>query len=128
MIPSGAAATRTGSSEDKGRPNAPDWNILGGSGSTSQRTNDTIVDGHVAVRRSGLEHPGQNKKERPQPPGPGKNGLLPWAGLSGADRTEGVPTPRAGASRGKWRPEAKETGGRDQGGAAKETSPEATQR
>ena len=60
--------------------------------------------------------------------GAGERWLPPWAGMPGADQPEGVPTPRAGASRGKRRPEAKETGGRDQGGAAKETRPEATQR
>ena len=124
----GAAAPRTGSSGDKGRPDAPDWNIWGASGSRSHRIHDTIVEGHVPGRRPGLEHPGQNKKERPQPPGLGKYGLPPRAGLPGVDQQEGVPTPRAGASREKWRPEAKETGGRDQGGAAKETSQEATQR
>ena len=124
----GAAAPQTGSSRDNRRPDAPDWNIRGGTGSRSQRTHDTIVDGHVAGRHPGLEHPGQNKKELPPPPGPGKGGLPPRAGLPGADQPEGVHTPRAGASRGKWPPEAKETGGRDQGGAAKETNPEATQR
>ena len=106
-----AAATRTGSSGDKRRPGAPDWNIRDGSGSRSQRTHDTKIDGHVAGRRPGLEHPGQSRKERPQTPGPGKEGLPPRAGLPGADQSEGVPIPRTGASRGKWRPEAKETGG-----------------
>ena len=120
--------TRTESPGDEGRPDAPDRNIRGRSGSRSQRTHDTIVDRHVAGRHPGLEDPGQNKKERPQASGPGKGGLPPRAGLLGADQPEGVPTRRARASRGKWRPEAKETGGRDQGGAAKETNLEATQR
>ena len=44
-------------------------------------------------RRPGLEHLGQNKKERPQPPGPRKDGLPPRAGMPGADQLEGVPTP-----------------------------------
>ena len=120
--------TQTESSRDKGRPDAPDWNIRGGTGSRSHRTHDTKVEGHVVHRRPGLEHLGQNKKERRQPPGPGKDGMPPRAGMPGVDQPEGVPTPRAGASRGKWRPEAKETAGRDQGGAAKETRPETTQR
>ena len=124
----GAAADQTRSSGDKGLPDTPDWNSRGGSGSRSQRTHDRIVDGHVAGRRPELEHSGQSKKERPQPPGPGKDGLPPRAGLPGADQPKGVPNPWAGASRGKWRPEANETGGRDEGGAAKRTSPEATQR
>ena len=222
----GAVAARTGSSRDKGRPDGPDWNIRSRSGSRSQRTHDTKVDGHVAGKRPGrvhpgrikqqeppqpgldhpgtrggqtpqtgtsgvdqaaganepttqkstdtwranapdgcirdgsssrsrrspdwiirgqgaarrprlehpgwirqqepthprhesqrtrvgqtpgLEHPGQKNKERPQPPGPGKDGLPPRTGLPGADQPEGVPTPRAGASRGQWRPEAKES-------------------
>ena len=116
-----AAAPRTGSSGDKGRPDAPDWNIRGGTSSRRHRTHNRKVEGHEVGRRPGLGHLGQNKKERPQPPGPGKDGLPPRAGMPGAEQPEGVPTPRAGASRGKWRPEAKETGGRDQGGAAKET-------
>ena len=124
----GAAPRRTRSSGEKGRPDAPDWKIRGGSGSRSQRTQDRIDNGHVAGRRPGLEHPGQNKKERPQLPRPGKDGLPPRAGLPVADQPERDPTPRAGACRGGRRPEEKETGGRDQGGAAKETSPEATQR
>ena len=57
--------------------------------------------------RPGLEHLGQNKKERPHPPGPRKDGLPPLAGMPGADQLEGVPNPRAGACRGKWRPEAR---------------------
>ena len=122
-----AAAPRTGSSGDKGRRDAPDSNIRGGAGSRSHRTHNTKVEGHVVDRRPGLHHLGQNKKERPQPPGLGKDGLPPQAGMPGADQREGVPTPRAGASRGKWRPEATKTGGRDQGGAAWETRPEATQ-
>ena len=123
-----AAAPPTGWTEDKGRPDAPDWNIRGGTGSRSHRTHDTKVEGHVVGRQPGPKHLGQNKKGRPQPPGPGKEGLPPRAGMPGADQPEGVPTPRAGASRGNRRPEAKETGGREQGGAAKETRPQATQR
>ena len=123
-----AAAPQAGLSRDKGRPDAPDWNIRGGTGSRSHCTHDTKVEGHEVGRRPGLEHLGRNKQERPQPPGPRNDGVPPRAGIPGADQLEGVPTPRAGASRGKWRPEAKETGGRDQGGAAKETRPEATQR
>ena len=72
-----AAAPRTGSSGDKGWPDAPDWNIRAGAGSRSQRTHNTKVDGHVAGRRPGLEHPGQNKRERPQALGLGKDGLPP---------------------------------------------------
>ena len=123
-----AAAPRTASSGDKGQPDAPDWNIRGGTGSSSHRTHDTKVEGHVGGRRPGQEHLGQNKTERTQPPGPGRDGMPPQVGMPGADQPQGVPTPRAGASRGKWRPEAKETGDRDQGGAAKETRLEATQR
>ena len=108
-----ASAPRLGSSGDKGGPDAPDWNIRGGTGSRSDRIHDTIVEGHVVGRRPGPEHLGENKKERPQPPGPGKDGLPPRAGMPGADQPERVPGPRAGAFRGKWRPEAKETGGRD---------------
>ena len=99
------AAPWTGSSGNKGRPDAPDWNIRGGTGSRSHRIHDTKVEGHVVGRRPGLEHQGQHKKEWPQPPGPGKDGM-PRAGMPGADQPEGVPTTRAGASRGKWRPEA----------------------
>ena len=73
----GAAAFRTGSSRDKGRPDAPDWIIHGGSGSKSHHTQDSIVQGHVAGRRPGLDHPGQNKKERPEPQDPGKYGYRP---------------------------------------------------
>ena len=69
-----AAAPRTGSSGEKGRPDAPDWNIRGGTGSRSHRTHDKKVEGHVVGRRPGLEHLGQNKKGRPQPSGPGKDG------------------------------------------------------
>ena len=65
----GAAAPWTGSSRDKGRPGAPDWNIRDGTGSRSHRSRDSIVEGHVAGRCPGQEQPGQNKKERPQPPG-----------------------------------------------------------
>ena len=72
-----AAAPWTGSSGDKGGPDAPHWIIRGGSGTRSHRTQDSIVEGHVAGRRPGLDHPGQNKKERPQPQGPGKYGLPP---------------------------------------------------
>ena len=59
-----------------------------------------------------LDHPGQNKKERPQPPGlhrPAKCGLTPRAGSSGPYQAKGAHTQRTGAPRGKWRPEAKDT-------------------
>ena len=150
-------APRTEASGDKRRPNAMDWIIRGGSSSTSRRTPDWIIRGQRAARRPGLEHPGWSRQQEPLHPrhesrgtrggqtrltgafvaeqegvatttGPGERWLLPRAGMPGADQLEGVPTPRAGVSRGKWRPEAKETGGRDQGGAAKEIRPEATQR
>ena len=87
--------------------------------------------GTSGSRRPGLHHPGQNKKERPQPEGqdhPGKNGLPPRARLPGAKQAGRVPNPQARASRGKWQPEAKETRGQDQGGAAMESCPEAMQR
>ena len=63
-----ASAPRTGSSGDKGRLAAPDWNIRGGPGSRSHRTQDSIVEEHVAGRCPGQEQPRQNKKKRPQPP------------------------------------------------------------
>ena len=47
-----AAAPRTGSSGDKGRPDALDWNIRGGAGSKSHCTHDTKVEGHVVGRRA----------------------------------------------------------------------------
>ena len=72
-----AAAPRTGSSEDKGRPDAPDWNIQGGTGRRSHRTHDTKDQGHVVGRCPGLQHLRQNKKGRPQPPGLGKDGSCP---------------------------------------------------
>ena len=52
-------------------------------------------------RRPGLEHLGQNKKERPQPPGPQKDGMPPRAGMPGADQLERVPTPQSWSVRGK---------------------------
>ena len=84
-----AAAPRTGSSGDKGRPDAPDWNIRGGTGSRSHRTHDTKVKGHAVGRCPGLQHLGQNKKGRPQPPGPGKDGSCP-----GRINQTGSPPPR----------------------------------
>ena len=143
-----AAAPQTGSSGDKRRPDATDWIIRGGSSSRSRRTTDWIIRGQRAAGRSGLEHPGRIRQQEPPHPGVDSRGArgrqmprartsgaeqegaatTPRAELPGAEQPEGVPNPRAGASRGERRPEAKETGGREQGGAAKESSPEATQR
>ena len=144
----GAAAPRTGSSGDRQRPDARNRTILSGSSSRWCRTPDWIIRGGGAARRPGLEHPGWNRQQEPPQPGHEGRGThdgqmrrtgtagaeqegaatTPRAELPGAEQPEGVPTPRAGASRGKRRPEAKETRGRDQGGAAKESSQEATQR
>ena len=101
-----AAAPRTGSSGDRGRSDAPDWNIRDGTGSGSQRTHDRKIQGHVVGRRPRLEQLGQKKKERPQPPGPGKDGLPLRARMPGADQPEGVPSPgleRPGESGGQRR-------------------------
>ena len=144
----GAAAPRTGSSGDKRRPEATDWIIRGGSSSRSRRTPDQIIRVQGAAGRPGLEHPGSERQQEPPQPGIDSLGTrggqmlrtgiagaeqegaatAPRAELPGAEKPERVPTLRAGASRGKWRPKAKETRGREQGGAAKESSPEATQR
>ena len=98
----GAAAPQSGSSRDKWRADAP----------------DRINRGRT--RSNGHQPRGQDQPE--------KCGLPPRARLPGAHQAAGVPTPRAGASRGKWRPGAKETRGQGQGGAAMESCPEATQR
>ena len=68
-LAAGAAAPWNGTCGDKRRPDASGWIIRAGSSSKSHRILDTIIQGQVAGRRPGLDHPGQNKKERPQPPG-----------------------------------------------------------
>ena len=88
-----AATPQTGSPRDKGRPDAQNWNIRGETGSRSHRTHDTKVEGNVVGRRPGLEHLGQNKKERPQPPGPGKDGCRPGQECPGRINQKGSPTP-----------------------------------
>ena len=50
-------------------PEAPNWIIRGGSSSRTRHTPDCIIQGQVGGGRHGLDHPGQNKQERPQPPG-----------------------------------------------------------
>ena len=61
---SGQNTTTVSSSEM--RPDTPHWNIRGGSSSRNRRPTDWIIQGQVAARRPGLDHSGQNTKERPQ--------------------------------------------------------------
>ena len=101
-----AAAPRNGSSGDKARPDAPEWNIRAGTGSRSHRIHDTKVEGHMVGRRPGLGHLGQNKKEQPQPPGRGKDGCRPGQECPGRINQKGSPPPgleRPGESGGQRR-------------------------
>ena len=98
----GAAAPRTGTFEDKRRPNATDWIIRGGSSSTSRRTPGWIILGKRAARRPGLEHPGRNRQQEPPHPrhesGGTRGGQTPWTGASGAEQ-EGAATTTGAAER-----------------------------
>ena len=108
-------------------PDARDWIIWGGTSSRSRRPPDWInrdkwrltprtgksgADQAAGAatprtgssrdksgRRPRLDHPGQNTKERPQPPGQEhlwRRGQKPWAGSSGADQARGATNPRTG--------------------------------
>ena len=98
----GQAAPRTGSSEDKRRPNATDWIIQGGSSSTSHRTPSWIIRGQRAAKRPGLEHPGRNRQQEPPHPrherGGTRGGQTPWTGACGAEQ-EGAATTTGAAER-----------------------------
>ena len=109
---------RTGSTRDKRRLDAPGWIIRVGSSSRTRRTPDWIIRGRTTTRSSHNPQDWINRGKEAC-----RRGVFP-----GADQAEGVPSPRAGASVGKWRPEPNETRGRGRGGAAKESRPEATQR
>ena len=88
----GTAAPRTGSSGDKGRPDAPDWIIRGGSGSWSQSTHDTIVDTRGGqTPRTGTS--GTEQEGAATTPGSGERLCAAPTGLPGADQPESVLTP-----------------------------------
>ena len=98
----GAAAPRSGKSEDKRRPNATDWIIRGGTSSTSCRTPGWIIQGQRAARCPGLEHPGWNRQQEPPHPrhesGGTRGGQTPWTRASGAEQ-EGAATTAGAAER-----------------------------
>ena len=89
-------------------PDTLAWIIQGQTIRSGQNPKNWIIPVNVATR-SGLDHPGQNKKERPQPPGldhPWKGGRIPLTGSSGAERAAGVTAPRTGPSGEQGRPDA----------------------
>ena len=123
----GAAAPSTGSTGDKWRQDAPDCIIRDGTSRRSRRPPDRIIRGQAAATRPGqnypgwvkqqdaahrgLNHLGQNNKERPQPTGldsgerrPAAPGRIAGGGWSGLKR----PRESGGRRRTKQGPEAKE--------------------
>ena len=92
-----AAAPRTGTSRDKWR-----WTPRTGSSGAEQAAGATPGLEHPVTRggkRPGLDRPGKNMKERPQPRGldqPGKRGVTPRAGTSGAEEAARAPIPQTG--------------------------------
>ena len=70
-------------------PDAPEWNIRGGTSSRGRHPADWNISGQVAARRPGRAHPGRNKEQGQPPPGlehPSTSGRRsPWTGSSATE-------------------------------------------
>ena len=84
---------------DGGRsPDAPEWNLQGGTISKGRRPPDWIIRGQAAARCHGLDHPGRIKLQEPPHPGLDhegtRGGRAPRTGTSGVDHAAGATAPR----------------------------------